>query len=79
MEQEHLDQLRSAISNEFNDIIEGLRTQNNLLQQEIATLRQNIISVQANQLQAQPQRILRPKPSLPDPEKFTGTSVKFNT
>jgi hypothetical protein len=90
MEQEHLDQLRSAISNEFNDIIEGLRAQNNILQQEIATLRQDITSVrseqqvQANLLQAQsqlqqPQRILRLKPSLPDPEKFTGTSVKFNT
>ena len=62
---QHLDQLRQAISNEFNAIVEDLR-------QEIATLR--------GQIQAQSQRSRsRPKPSLPDPEKFTGISVKFDT
>jgi hypothetical protein len=42
MEQQiDLDQLRQAIGNEFNDIIEGLRVQINVLQQETALLHQS--------------------------------------
>ncbi|KAJ5272508.1 hypothetical protein N7478_007633 [Penicillium angulare] len=58
-------QLRAITSTEFNSVIEDLRSQ-------INTLRET--------QQAQIARILyRPNTSLPDPEKFTGNAVKFDT
>jgi hypothetical protein len=71
-----MDQLRSAISAEFNATIDELRS-------EILTLRNTVNVLQERQVQDrtfQEQRPTpRPKPSLPDPEKFTGNSIKFDT
>ncbi|OQD83488.1 hypothetical protein PENANT_c016G07664 [Penicillium antarcticum] len=79
MEQQ-LDQLRVAISAEFNDILEGLRGQINALQQETASLRQEQqVQARLSLAQSQPRSTSRPKHSLPNPEKFTGSSVKFDT
>jgi len=47
---------------------------------EIALLRSQFeTAIQDLRQQIQQQRPQRPKPSLPDPEKFTGQSLKFDT
>src|SRR5215471_5023962 len=56
--------LRQELAHEFDATIQNLHTKITALQIKIITLR------------AQPSR---PKPILPDPEKFTGTAYKFDT
>jgi hypothetical protein len=66
-----MDTFQAQVQREFDQMRADIARQ----QAEITTLR---VALAAAQAQAQAQST-RPRPRLPDPEKFTGSSYKFDT
>lgn len=65
-----IQQLRSELRAEFSSTIDNLRDEIQSLQHALQ---------QASLPKTQPLSSKRPKSSLPDPEKFTGLVVKYDT
>ncbi|KAJ5211240.1 hypothetical protein N7491_011060 [Penicillium cf. griseofulvum] len=70
---QQIHQLRAELRAEFASTIDNLRGEIQAQSQLISTLQAQQASVPP------PPSLKRPKSSLPDPEKFTGLSVKYDT
>ncbi|EEH35961.2 hypothetical protein PAAG_00284 [Paracoccidioides lutzii Pb01] len=69
----------TALHQEFESTIQKLHSQNQQLQAECQSLQAECQSLQTALNSSQSQFQSRLKPSLPDPEKFTGQTLKFDT
>ena len=67
---QQIQQLRAELRAEFSSTIDNLRGEIQVLQQALQ---------QATAAASKPPSSKRPKSSLPDPEKFTGLAIKYDT